>query len=477
MSSTERQTNDRLEDFGDGRDEMNLAEFPLSAVADRFLDGRKTLVFADQVWDRDQREFVQRELAISGSDRYGLPTARDEDVLLACLQLTRLADFRSHEIEFTRYELLKLLRWPDDGKSYQRLATSLRRWKGVTLYSNRAFYDHAHKSWVNRDFGVFDNLFLYERESSPGRETRAKSWFVWNEVLFDSFQAGYLKRLDWNLYCRLTDPVAKRLYRLLDKRFYHGDEVVFDLHDLAVRKVRVSPNYNTAQLKRALTKGIQELESLWELRSLPAKRRFMKQQRGRWQVVFQRKTHRQTAREAAKTEVAHADLAAELVRREIGPAAAADLAVAHPAETIRAMIELFDWYASRGQPKGAGFLVDSIRNSTKYRFPPGFESSAQRATRQAATRKQNESQRREQATRDRRQRQTDIARLEPFLDFWGGLDEVGRTDFEIRALTAADPLKRDGYHRLLGNGGPAFEQYRQVILREFFEKTNRNSAA
>lgn len=27
--------------------------------------------------------------------------------------------------------------------------------------------------------------------------------------------------------------MAKRLYRLLDKRFYHGDEVGFNLNDLA----------------------------------------------------------------------------------------------------------------------------------------------------------------------------------------------------------------------------------------------------
>src|SRR4051812_7760298 len=37
-----------------GRDEMNLVECPLSAVADRFLDGRKTVVFRDRVWDPDR---------------------------------------------------------------------------------------------------------------------------------------------------------------------------------------------------------------------------------------------------------------------------------------------------------------------------------------------------------------------------------------------------------------------------------------
>ena len=77
---------------------------------------------------------MKRELAISGSDRYGLPTSKDEDVLLACVQLSALQDFQEREVNFSRYELLKLLRWPDEGKSYKRLGVSLRRrWKGVTV--------------------------------------------------------------------------------------------------------------------------------------------------------------------------------------------------------------------------------------------------------------------------------------------------------------------------------------------------------
>lgn len=459
-----------LELFTDGRDEMNLAEFPLSAIADRFLDGRKTVVFTDQVWDRGERAYLRRELAISGSDRYGLPTSRDEDVLLACLQLTRLADFKNREVEFTRYELMKLLRWPDDGRSYQRLATSLRRWKGVTLFSDRAFYDHAQKSWVNRDFGVFDNLYLYERESAAGRSL-TKSRFVWNEVLFSSFQSGYLKRLDWNLYSQFSDPVAKRLYRLLDKRFFRNHEVVFDLHDLAHRRIRLSTNYNTAQIKRALARGIEELESLWELRKLPAERRYVRKCHGRWQVVFHRKTHRQVAREGRNAAAKQADLAVELTRRGIGPATAEDLAGECAAEIIQTMIELFDWYAKGRQPKGPGFLVDSIRNSASYRFPPGFESSAQRVARRSAARKQVHLQQRKHAERESKLQETEIARLEPFMDFWSGLDELARIDFEIRAVTAAAPLKREGYHRLKEVGGTAFEQYRQVILRDFFEQS------
>lgn len=457
---------------------MNLVELPLSSIADRFLDGRKTVVFNDEIWDRDLGRRVDRELAISGSDRYGLPTARDEDVLLACIQLSSARDFRSREVRFSRYELLKVLRWPDEGKYYQRLAMSLRRWKGVTIYSNRAFYDHAHKSWVNRDFGIFDNLFLYERESLAGLTPATRSWFLWNEVLFASFQAGYLKKLDWNLYCRLSDPVAKRLYRLLDKRFYHGDEVVMDLHQLAFQKIRVSDRYNTAQIKRALANGIRELEALWELRPLPMERRFVKRGPGKWEIVFQKLRPPQTKAALARQDLKVIDLIAELTRREIGPAMAAELVEEHPEQTVRTMLSLFDWYRSRGQAKGPGFLVDSIRNPNKYRLPSEFQAKLAGASRC----KLKKSMRRERVMRDSPPAPSpaDIdteSRQVAFQQFWRELALDRQIEFETSAVIAAAPVKRDGYLRLRASGSVAFETYRQVILRDHFDRTPRSSPA
>src|SRR5262245_8549408 len=109
------------------REELPAFALPLSAVSNRDLDGRKTATLSHHVQDRGQ--LVTHQLLISGSDRHGLPRGKDEDVLLACLQLSRL---RRREVQFSRYELLKLLGWPDDGRYYARLTTALLRWWGVT---------------------------------------------------------------------------------------------------------------------------------------------------------------------------------------------------------------------------------------------------------------------------------------------------------------------------------------------------------
>src|SRR4051794_38551372 len=107
-----------------GRDEMNLAEFPIALLADRAPKGQKTLYFEDQ----------HGRLTVTGSDAYGLPTATDTDVIVALIYLTKIKnDFRDVKVNFSRYEIIKLLKWRDESDSYRRLDQSFKRWGGVWL--------------------------------------------------------------------------------------------------------------------------------------------------------------------------------------------------------------------------------------------------------------------------------------------------------------------------------------------------------
>jgi len=468
-------------------DELNLAEFPLAAISGRFLDGTKTVVLEDTVFDRELNRHLPRRLTLSGSDRYGLPTSKDDDVLLACIQLSRLNDFSSREVSFSRYEILRLLGWADETRNYDRVATSLRRWKGLSIFSDRAFYDHEQKSWVNRDFGVFDNLVIYRREVIQGKAAPGCSRFVWNEVLFRSFQSGYLKQLDWNLYCKLTSPVAKRLYRFLDKRFYHSNRVEIDLLELGLRKVRLSGNYNSAQLKRTLQKGIEELERLWDLKQRSPEERFRKDGLGKWIAIFERKAKRSritvesiisnVATIAPSNPVPNSqsnlqELERQLVKRGIGPASAEELSLSQPATRIREMLELYDWYNSRGQPRGPGFLVQSLKKPAMIAFPPGFESSIQRLNRQQAKEAQKQAQQRAISKRERHAIQKQNSRQRAFIVFWEALSPSEQDAFETESLEAADPMKKRLYLQASGKGGKVFEAYRQIILTDQFERTH-----
>ena len=93
-----------------GRDEMNLAEFPIAALTDYVPRGQNTIRFGDG----------SGSLMITGSDAYGLPTAADADVVVALIQLTKRRNaFQTSVVHFSRTELLEILGWPVSGKSYR----------------------------------------------------------------------------------------------------------------------------------------------------------------------------------------------------------------------------------------------------------------------------------------------------------------------------------------------------------------------
>jgi len=156
-----------------GRDEMNLAEFPLATLADRAPRGCKTLVYEDRIWDRGQGQYRVRRLTISASDKYGLPTALDDEVILGLVQISKAAGFVERRVRFSRYQLIHLLGWRDEGRSYRRLRQSLKRWLGVTLYYENAWWDKERKRWV-------DAVFIF--------------WTTWSSIAGQSRVRSFLPR-------------------------------------------------------------------------------------------------------------------------------------------------------------------------------------------------------------------------------------------------------------------------------------------
>src|SRR5262249_48435515 len=210
------------------RDELNFAEFPLAALSDRLPSDAKTLVFTDTICDQGNRVPGTRTFTIAASDRYGLPTALDEEVILGLVQLTGEQKFADRKVPFTRYELIKLLGWRDKGETYARIDQSLRRWMGVTLYYEKAWWSREEQSWVAEQCPLLEQVSLMDRERRARRlhlnaeaPHAGKSFFVWNEVVWASFRAGHLKKLDFDFYKALATAISKRMFRFLDKRFYY----------------------------------------------------------------------------------------------------------------------------------------------------------------------------------------------------------------------------------------------------------------
>jgi hypothetical protein len=272
-----------------GRDEMNLVEFPFATLSDR-SDGVQVLEFQVADADRESGLPVERKLSVTGDPKYGLPTAKDEEVYLGLLQLTKFhTDFKSPDVHFTRHELIRLLGWPNNDWAYERIATALARLTGVRLFYQNAWRDNANKVFKDRGgFGILDSYTIRDGRKGSGPVEDLHSEFRWNNVLFESFQAGYLKRLDYETV-RALGTKAKRLYRYLDKHFNPPKyaRLVFDLRTLACERLGFSRDYDAVQIRRALQPAVEELEALGFVAVEPVETRYRKIARGRWEVMFE----------------------------------------------------------------------------------------------------------------------------------------------------------------------------------------------
>ena len=377
------------------KDELNLAEFPIAALTDRVPDGQTTLVFEDKLERRDSPPIVRR-LTIMGTHKHGLPTSLDDEVLVGLIQLTkRRSNFTDAKVQFSRYELIELLGWPQSGQSYRRIEEALHRWVGVLLMYENAWWDNAAKSWVDENFHVLDNVTLYDRERrrpSPrskggkgdkGGAAKADktplplSSFRWNEVIFQSFQSGNLKQLDLEFYLRLRLPTTKRMFRFLDKRFYRRSRLDFDLRTLACEHIGMSRSYAPTELKRRLKPALEELEQLGFLEPLSPEERYSYVKRGTWRIILIRGRGAQTD-ETPPPPPAESELIEALKARGVTGKAAAELVAGLPAGRIQTKIEVFDWLMKNEDKRvgknPAGYLVASIR--ADYQAPGDFPPAA-----------------------------------------------------------------------------------------------------
>lgn len=472
----------------DGRDELNLAEFPLSAISDRHAPDQKTMVFEDKVWDGSRKEVITRRLTITASDAYGLPTALDDEVILGLVQLSKLQKFADRKVHFTRYQLLKILGWSDEGRNYDRLEHSLNRWVGVTLIYHNAWWNKENQCWVNEKFHILDNVSIYDRSQRnvPGTQHALPlSSFVWNDVLFRSFSSGNLKSIDFDFFTSLESAVAKRLYRFLDKRFFHRARLEFDLKEVSFEHVGLSRNYDAANLKRKLRPAIAELERRGFLKPLKEEERFRRVGTGEWRVLFEKVDTREKItedhadlREKSRSEeplvkvlpestgVAGANgLELALTTRGVSPSVAAELVLEFSADRIVGQLEVFDWLVEKKDSKvtrnSSGFLVASIRS--EYAPPKGYVGREERQQKAdaAAERKRKAEEKKQRDEQSRLAKEQ--AKEDAVSHFWQSLSPEERARAEAEALADVDLMKLE----LINQGGKFGETAKKLALEEY----------
>ncbi|MCB1099219.1 MAG: replication initiator protein A [Verrucomicrobiae bacterium] len=362
-----------------GKDELNIAEFPIAALANRMNPEIKTITYQDEIQDAKTGQLMPRSLTITGSDLYGLPTSFDDEVILGLINLSRGQGFQSPSMNFNRHQVISVLGWSNDDYYYQRIKESVNRWLGVTLYYENAWRDKGSADWKTGGFHLIESV-TWGKDGQP-------SEIIWGKEVFKSFTAGNLKALDLDLYRQLSTPTARRIYRFLDKRFFQRAKWKFDLNKFAFHKIGLSQTAykDVAQLKRQMRPAIKQLEDAQVIMACPDSERFRKLGRGKWEIHFERfSKEKQPDLEMPVEE--ETELESKLVKYGVGRTVARRLLVEHGEARVRERLAWYECLEAKKKTGGIksvpGYLVKSITDP-EFAAPDGYKSPEELAREKA----------------------------------------------------------------------------------------------
>lgn len=454
--------------YADGRDEMNLADFPISVLRRQQpvdVQGRKLdqVVYESTTYDPVARRRVPQRVTLTTSSRYGLPTPADENVVLALLFTARRAgDFTEPRVHFSPHRLFQVMRWSANSRSYDRLGEVLLRLKSLTILYENAWWDASGRRYEEElATGIVAEYRLVKSKVRRKDGEVPPSYVHWTPHFYKSLAGGNLKKLDLDRLFSLTLPTSQRMYRFLDKRFYLTPAVELDLREFACGHLGVMATPNVAELKRRIAPAIAELESIGFIEPAPPDGRFVKVRTGIWRVRFRRAG-------AAPAPEPKGALPPAVVPTP-APAAAGDRELveafyrawspgvrAEPTAAERARArELVETHGAEGALALVGPVVQLMRS----KFPdakrfgaalPYFAEAARAAEgRRARAEVDEEGARRRRSERAEaaRRRADDEAFFETWLPRWNALGDAERTEVVADVLREhpylARPLLRD----------------------------------
>lgn len=246
------------------KEEMNIAEYPITLLSGTVPKGIKKIEYTD--WITSGGKQKQLRWVVSGSEDHGLPIGGDQDIYVAIMETWREQGFRDREIRIESiYQMLKKIGLPDNKQNYDRFRKALNRLTGIFITTENAFWDKEGKRYIEkRGFHLFEG-YKYSEEDRNGEVTLSSVLYIRvSEELYQSVANGYLKDTDLNFYFSLSSALPKRIYRYLDKKRYGNAVFSMEIYKFA-SKIGIlaggSQKYYPSQLKQILTPAFDELKA------------------------------------------------------------------------------------------------------------------------------------------------------------------------------------------------------------------------
>jgi hypothetical protein len=283
--------------YRDGRDELNLADFPISVLqrmqpTDEQGVKLDTVAYEASRYDARAGKRQQQRVILETSSRLGLPTPADENVILALLYVAKHThNFAEPVVRFAPRQLFEIMGWAPNSRSYDRLREVLRRLKSLVIRYENSWWDIAGRAYeAEVATGIISEYELGRQVAGRKKGGAAPAcWVCWSPHFQRSLSNGNLKKLDLQRLFALRLPTTQRMYRFLDKRFYppqNPPPLEMDLVDFACGHIGLTRVDNVAELKRRLAPAIAELEAIGFIARADPRERYQKVRPGAWRIRF-----------------------------------------------------------------------------------------------------------------------------------------------------------------------------------------------
>lgn len=213
------------------------------------------------------QQWFRQELLVDYNKDLGYPNPTTQKVLVGLMFLTRQSRNNSPTLDFTQEELLAIMgRPPNWSQPQARLDKSLRILAALQLTLKQGRFDAAKQEWEPQTWGIF----TIAREPTPQKKAYQ---ITWSDLVFRGIQQ-LPAPLDLSTYLHFKNAVACNIYVHTAEKFATANRLEFPLRHFAEDKVRLSLDYTDSNLKRKLTRGLDELEQAGYLQPMLREERF-----------------------------------------------------------------------------------------------------------------------------------------------------------------------------------------------------------
>jgi len=215
--------------------EGNLAEYPfftyrrgIKREITNKVYNMGEVVMSDGI--RHKREFTV-------AAPLGMPSAFDQDVLMAILRIGTRDKTLTEKIYFTLYEIADMIGSKNHEKlvkqSIKRLLATTYFAKNTVLIKGGESAKHL-KSVSEKGFHIFEEFEYLCREEANKRLSRDFTYIKLNGFFVENFVNGYFKYIDFGNYLSLDTPLAKKLYMYLEKKKFEKKMYEIGIDKLAL---------------------------------------------------------------------------------------------------------------------------------------------------------------------------------------------------------------------------------------------------